>query len=206
MPKQPSLFADARPTPGGLAYRADFLTADEERALIARIAELPLEPFQFGVFAGKRRVVYFGARYDFTHQRLERADDLPDWILPIVARTERFGGLAPGSIRHALFTEYDIGAGIGWHRDKKQFDAVFGVSLASACTIRFRRKRGEKWERATLACAPRSLYALRGPARTAWEHSIAPVQEKRYSITFRTMTGRTMTGAPTRAILLSDGN
>jgi alkylated DNA repair dioxygenase AlkB len=187
MPRQPSFFADERPRPEGLAYTADFLTAEEERELIARIAELPLEPFQFGIYEGKRRVVYFGARYDFTRQRLERADALPDWIMSIVERTERFAKLAPGSIRHALFTEYDVGAGIGWHRDKKQFDEVFGLSLASACTIRFRRKSGSTWERAALACEPRSLYVLRGPARSLWEHSIAPVKEKRYSITFRTM-------------------
>jgi alkylated DNA repair dioxygenase AlkB len=107
--------------------------------------------------------------------------------VPYVCRTAAFAGIDPASIRHALFTEYDVGAGIGWHRDKKQFDEVFALSLGSACGIRFRHKRGTKWERFTLDCAPRSLYAMRGPARSVWEHSIAPVREKRYSITFRTM-------------------
>jgi alkylated DNA repair dioxygenase AlkB len=112
--------------------------------------------------------------------------------MPYVRRTEQFANLAAGSIRHALFTEYEVGAGIGWHRDKKNFDEVFGISLASACDIRFRRKKGTKWQRTTLTCAPRSLYVMRGPARNVWEHSIAPVREKRYSITFRTMAGASL--------------
>ena len=33
---------------------------------------------------------------------------------------------------------------------------------------------------------PRSAYLLRGPSRTEWEHSIPPVDELRYSVTFRT--------------------
>jgi alkylated DNA repair dioxygenase AlkB len=187
MASQPSLFADDGRFPEGLAYAPAFLAPSEERDLIARISALPLEPFQFGIYEGKRRVVYFGARYDFTRQRLEPAEDLPDWIMPYVRRTAAFANVDPGSIRHALFTEYDVGAGIGWHRDKQQFDEVFALSLGSACGIRFRRKRSSKWDRFTLDCAPRSLYAMRGPARSVWQHSIAPVREKRYSITFRTM-------------------
>ena len=92
-----------------------------------------------------------------------------------------------GGIKHALCTEYDVGAGIGWHRDKKHFDQVFGLSLASACKLRFRRKVGNKWERFTLNAQPRSLYVMTGASRHIWEHSIPPVETPRYSITFRTM-------------------
>ncbi|MGE5539921.1 MAG: alpha-ketoglutarate-dependent dioxygenase AlkB [Gemmatimonas sp.] len=190
MRRQLPLFSDDRPLPEGLSYTAEFLTIAEERDLIDRVASLPLAPFQFGVYEGKRRVVTFGTRYDFTHQRLEPADELPEWLLPVARRTEDAAGIAPGSIRHALCTEYAVGAGIGWHRDKKQFGEVFGLSLASDCAIRFRRKSGSTWRRFTLPCAARSLYALRGPARAVWEHSIAPVAQTRYSITFRTMAER----------------
>jgi alkylated DNA repair dioxygenase AlkB len=194
MPGQLHLFSDDRSSPEGLSYAADFLTIAEERELIERTAALPLAPFQFGIYEGKRRVVYFGARYDFTHQRLEPAEDLPDWIMPLVRRTEAFASLPKGAIRHALFTEYDVGAAIGWHRDKKHFDEVFGLSLASTCDIRFRRKSGSTWQRYAQTCAPRSIYILRGAARAVWEHSIAPVKEKRYSITFRTLAEPTMAG------------
>ena len=105
----------------------------------------------------------------------------------LAGRVERFAALPSGSIKHALCTEYDVGAGIGWHRDKKHFDQVFGLSLASACKFRFRRKAGNKWERFTLNAQPRSLYVMTGASRHVWEHSIPPVETPRYSITFRTM-------------------
>ena len=38
-----------------------------------------------------------------------------------------------------------------------------------------------------LTLAPRSIYAIAGPARSAFEHSIPAVSALRYSITFRTL-------------------
>jgi len=35
-----------------------------------------------------------------------------------------------------LINEYRPGAGIGWHRDKAQFDEVVGVSLLAPCCQR----------------------------------------------------------------------
>jgi alkylated DNA repair dioxygenase AlkB len=187
MVRQLSLFAAAE-GPKGLRYEQDFINRVEERELVAQAMKLPLAPFQFGQYEGKRRVMYFGSKYDFTHQRLEEADPIPSWLTPLVKRVETFARLDHGSVAHALITEYEIGAGIGWHRDKKQFGIVLGVSLDSPCDFRFRRKAGSKWERFTLNVAPRSLYLMEGEARHAWEHSIQPVESPRYSITFRTMT------------------
>jgi alkylated DNA repair dioxygenase AlkB len=134
-----------------------------------------------------RRVLRHPLR--LTRQRLEQADPIPSWLTPLATRVEAFAALAGGSIAHALVTEYETGAGIGLHRDKKQFDLVFGVSLGSSCNFRFRRKTASKWERFTLNVEPRSLYLISGDARNIWEHSIAPVESPRYSITFRTMAG-----------------
>ena len=67
------------------------------------------------------------------------------------------------------------------------FDKVFGLSLGGPCRFRFRRRQGERWERFTLSAEPRSLYSMDGEAREVWEHSIPPVEQRRYSITFRTM-------------------
>ena len=86
----------------------------------------------------------------------------------------------------AAATEYDEGVGIGWHRDKPHFDEIFGLSLASACKFRFRRK-AETWDRFTLSAESRSLYVMTGETRNSWEHSIPAVEAQRYSITFRTM-------------------
>lgn len=173
--------------PKGLGYRADFVSPEEERELIARISQLPLRPFQFGPFEGKRRVASFGWRFDYSTQSLQRADPLPGWIMPSVRAVEGASGLPAGEIAHVLFTEYEPNTGIGWHRDKKHFDQVFGLSVGAPCDFRFRRKAGTKWERFTLQAEPRSLYTMTGEARSDWEHSIPPVEALRYSITFRTM-------------------
>lgn len=183
----PTLFDTGPTLPAGLRYATDFVTRREERALIDGFAALPLAPFQFGAFEGKRRVASFGFRYDFSDHRLHEAAAIPEAIKPLMARVEAFAGLEPGAVRHLLFTEYATGAGIGWHRDKAAFDVVLGLSLGSGCPFRFRRRHDTRWERFTLDAAPRSIYLMSGAARSIWEHSIAPVVEPRWSITFRTM-------------------
>lgn len=171
MCEQLALFSRESAGPLGLRYQTDFISEDEETGLIARIRELPLAPFQFGAFEGKRRVASFGWRFDYSVQRLEQADKLPAWITPFLPRIEAFASLPSRTVR-VLCTEYDQGVGIGWHRDKLHFDLIFGLSLASACKFRFRRKASGKWERFTLEAQPRSLYMMSGEARQVWKHSI----------------------------------
>jgi hypothetical protein len=97
----------------------------------------------------------------------------------------RFAHINADELQHVLVTEYPAGAAIGWHKDKRVFGDVIGISLLSACVFRFRRKSGATWKRASFVAEPRSAYLLRGPAREQWEHSIPPVDALRYSITFR---------------------
>ena len=89
-----------------------------------------------------------------------------------------------------MVTEYAPGAGIGWHRDRPEFDKVIGLSFVSEAVIRFRRRRDAGWERASLPLAPGSAYLLDGPARQDWQHSITPGEQLRYSVTFRTLRGQ----------------
>jgi alkylated DNA repair dioxygenase AlkB len=184
---QLALFADGNAGPEGLRYEPDFVTKATEAELVPRLQELPLQPFQFGAYEGKRRVASFGFRYDYSLRKLQETDPIPDWIASIIGSVERFGDLPAGSVRQILCTEYDAGVGIGWHRDKPHFDKIFGLSLKAPCKFRFRRAAGDKWERFTLNAEPRSLYMMSGESRQIWEHSIPGVEERRYSITFRTM-------------------
>ncbi len=184
---QLGLFADPGGGPVGLRYTDEFIAPAIEQALIGRIAALSLQRFQFGAFEGNRRVASFGYRYDYSLQMLTEAEPIPDWLLAVARQVEAWAGLAGGSVRQVLCTEYDAGVGIGWHRDKPHFDKILGLSLGAACKFRFRRRNGDRWERHTLEAAPRSLYMMDGEARSQWEHSIPPVEAQRYSITFRTM-------------------
>jgi alkylated DNA repair dioxygenase AlkB len=184
---QLALFPDQVTGPKGLRYVPEFVSRETERELILRIAELPLQPFQFGAFEGNRRVKSFGFRYDYTAQKMLEAEPIPKWLHAIARSVEGFGDLPAGSVRQLLCTDYDVGVGIGWHRDKPHFDKVFGLSLGGPCKFRFRHRVGEKWQRYAFDAAARSIYMMDGESRQIWEHSIPPVAQRRYSITFRTM-------------------
>ena len=194
MPGQIDLFGGSDTTrrpdprfPEGFAYHADLISPADESGLLTHLRGLPFREFDFHGYKGKRRVVSFGWRYDFSARQLEKVDDIPDFLLAVRVAAAAFAGLAPEALQHALVTEYDAGAGIGWHRDKAVFGDVVGISLLAPCVFRLRRQAGERWERMNLIAEPRSVYLLRGPSRTEWEHSIPAVDSLRYSITFRSM-------------------
>ena len=178
------LFADA---PDGFRYEEDFITQREERELVGHIEKLPLKEFEFHGYVGRRRTTSFGWRYDFGHASLDRAATIPEFLLPLRERSAAFAGLSPEDFPHLLVTEYSPGTPIGWHRDKIVFEDVIGVSLLSTCRFRLRRRTATGWERYTIELAPRSVYLLRDVVRRDWEHSIPPVDELRYSITFRSL-------------------
>ena len=182
---QLGLFRSGPALPEGFDYRPDFLTAEEERMIVERFADLPFTEFQFQGFVGKRRVVSFGWRYDFNTMKLERAAAMPDYLLPVRDRAAELAGIRADDLQHVLLTEYSPGAGIGWHKDRSVFAEVIGISLGAACVFRLRKKHGATWKRASVVVEPRSAYVLTGPARRDWEHSIPSVESLRYSITFR---------------------
>jgi alkylated DNA repair dioxygenase AlkB len=186
---QPTLF-DVDQTvppkaPEGFVYRPDFLSRDEEAELAAWLATLPFAAFQFRGFEGRRRVVSYGWQYDFTRSHLLKADDIPDELLAVRARAAKLAGHTPEELQQVLLNEYQPGAPIGWHKDRPIFAEVVGISLLAPCTFRFRRRTDGGFERTSVNLEPRSAYLLSGPARNVWEHSIPPVAEHRYSITFR---------------------
>jgi len=174
--------------PPGLAQAEDIVTLAEEARLIARIDAAPLEPFRFQGWLGKRLTHSYGWRYDFDTARFAETDPLPDWLLPLRATAAAFAGLPADDFVHALLIRYDPGAGIGWHRDRPLFDQVVGISLRNPATLRLRRRVGTRFERASVPLAPRSLYHLAGEVRHEWEHSIAAMDEPRWSITFRSLS------------------
>jgi alkylated DNA repair dioxygenase AlkB len=171
--------------PEGFRYQPDFLSQEEEQSLLQHIVSLPFREFEFQDFTGKRRIVSFGWRYDFNGGGLTKAEDMPEFLSRIRARAETFAGIASGALQQVLITEYTPGAAIGWHKDRSAFGDVVGISLLSPCTFRLRRKTVHRWERRNLTAKPRSVYLMRGPSRTEWEHSIPGVESLRYSITFR---------------------
>ena len=181
------LFSSPDRLPEGFRYQADLLTVPEAERLAQDLAGLPFKPFDFHGYKANRQVVAYGFRYDYASRVVVEAAPLPSFLDPLRQKIAEAFDRAPEAFQQVLINEYRAGAGIGWHRDKPDFDEVVGVSLLAPCTFRFRRKSGDGWDRISLTVEPRSAYLLTGPSRTVWEHSIPPLDQHRYSITFRTL-------------------
>jgi alkylated DNA repair dioxygenase AlkB len=175
--------------PAGWEYRTDFISVDEETALLAAIAALPLEEARHRGYVARRRVAHFGTDYDFGASRLLPAPPLPEAFRPLRGRIAAWIGEPPEALGSVLIAEYRPGVPLGWHRDVPDFETVVGVSLGGIARMRFRRYPPVKPKKAdvlSLELAPRSAYLLRADARWGWQHSIAPTPGPRWSITFRT--------------------
>lgn len=178
------------PALAGLGTDGDIVDAAEEAELVTRIDATGLTPFEFQGWTGKRLTASFGTRFDFTRGVVEAAPPIPEWLMPLRSRAARFAGLEPGDLNQALVIRYEPGTGIGWHRDRPVYGHVVGVSLGAEATMRFRRRGPKGFERVGVPLEPRSIYHLSGDARHAWEHSIAPMERARSSVTFRSLAAR----------------
>jgi len=183
-----TLFPQETAFPEGFHYEPDFITPEEEERLLAAIRGLKLKTFVFQGYEAKRKVASFGFDWSFEHRRLSKGKDIPDAFRFLVDKTAEH--LEQPGFAELLVTEYPAGSVINWHRDAPPFGLIAGISLLSDCTFRLRpydpprRGRGEL---VTLKVDRRSLYTINGPAREAWQHSTAPVETTRYSITLRTL-------------------
>ena len=194
MNDQGDLFgAAASHLPPGLRYEEEFLAREEEARLLAILVRLPFANMKYQQFTALRRVVSYGGQYDFSAQRLDAAEPLPDWLQPLRERAAAWAGLAPEAFTQALLAEYQPGTPLGWHRDVPDFEDVVGISLLHDAVMRFRPYppvQPKKADVLRLTLAPRSIYLLRGAARWEWQHSVAATRQLRYSITRRTARGR----------------
>jgi DNA oxidative demethylase len=173
--------------PQGLLYVPDLITAPEEERLLGRLAEESYGEVRMHGQAARRTIRHYGLSYDFESAEVAPGDPIPEWLLDLRRRCGDLLGVANERLAEGLLTRYPPGATIGWHRDAPVFGDVVGVSLRSACLLRFQRGRGDQRRVFEQVLDPRSAYVLSGPSRTAWQHSIPAVAADRYSITFRTL-------------------
>lgn len=177
--------------PSGLAYHPDFLTTDDERALIEEVEAYPFHEVRMRGQIARRTVIHFGWDYDYEGWKVHPTTAPSPRLAALRNRCGAIAGVLPESLEQFLVARYPPGATIGWHRDAPMFGTpVVGVSLLSPCTMRFRRKTAEGFEIFAQPLDPRSLYILGGEVRRHWQHSIPPTKALRYSITMRTLVRR----------------
>jgi alkylated DNA repair dioxygenase AlkB len=175
----------------GLVVQPDYVTPEEERALLAHV--------DAGEWSSdfKRRVQVFGLGYGggdddvappegderlrglalLQRRRLLADDDatwvrdLPPWLDGLARRLVADGHLLRYP-ENAVINDYAPGVGIAPHRDYSPFGStIAAVSLGSDVVLRFESARGG--EKVDVVAPARSLWAVRGAARWQWRHGIA---------------------------------
>jgi alkylated DNA repair dioxygenase AlkB len=210
-------FFSPKPAPQvpGLVVVPDYISADEERGLLAHV--------DAGEWSNdfKRRVQVYGLGYGSNDDEGEDGDepppklkgaelarqrrklkpeaaqwirDLPAWVAPLARRLVDDGHL-PRYPENVVVNDYAPGVGIAPHCDYAPFGApIVAVSLGSDVVLDFVPMRGG--EKAVVHAPARSMWAVHGAARWQWKHGIAPrlsdvidgvrvKRARRVSITFR---------------------
>ena len=163
------------------------MSLDEEEALAHELGALPFKPFDFHGYLANRQVMSFGYRYDYDSRSVVEAAPFPTFLESLRRKVAAlFGRPAEASARCLSINISPAPASVGI-ATRLSSTRSSAVSLLAPCDLRFRRKSGETWERASLTVEPRSAYLLSGPARTIWQHSIPALELLRYSITLRTL-------------------
>ena len=186
MPEHPRRSAGVPEIPAGLTYLPRFVPEEEQDRLWQVFDGWSFGELRLRGQAAKRTARHFGVFYDVEHRGLGPAPPIPHGLEPLRERAAQAVGLVPADLAEALILRYPPGAGIGWHRDAPAFGApVVGLSLGSACRLRFQRGVGDQRRVHVLELEPGSAYILDGPARWSWQHAIPATPGKRYSVTFR---------------------
>src|SRR5215212_8255680 len=94
------------PLPAGFRYLPDFLSAEEERVLVKRIARLAFETVEMRGMVAKRRVLHYGWQYGYESWALSPGLTIPDWLLPLRERVAALLGVPAVKIEEALVSRY----------------------------------------------------------------------------------------------------
>ncbi|MFO0608588.1 MAG: alpha-ketoglutarate-dependent dioxygenase AlkB [Polyangiales bacterium] len=183
----------AHPEVPGLSLVPDWITAEDERVLLA---EVDAAPWRDDL---QRRVQHYGWRYDYKARRVDasmRLGPLPPWAARLAARLAEEGrdARAPDQV---IVNEYAPGQGIARHVDCVPCfgPVVLSLTLGSGCVMDLQGPDGAK---VPVALPPRGLLVLAGESRVRWSHAIAGrksdvvggakvARGRRVSLTFRTV-------------------
>ena len=182
----------------GLTYAEGFLTPAQQADCVQRIDAAEGE-WRNDL---SRRVQHYGWRYDYKARAITpdmHLGALPDWLSVLAQRLYAETGIFEKPPEQVIVNEYLPGQGIATHIDHPGFGpTVCMVSLLDDWEMDF----SENWKDKSAALLPRgSCVLLNGPARSKWQHGIAPrksellnggrrPRQRRLSLTFRTVLNR----------------
>ena len=113
MATQQALFGVDPALPEGFVYRPEFLTREEEAALLEVIRELPLEEATYKEYTARRRTVSYGFEYDYTRNKAEPVAGIPPVLVPLRDKVAAWVGIPAERFVHGLVSEYRPGTPLG---------------------------------------------------------------------------------------------
>lgn len=190
---------DEGPLIPGLTYLRNFISKDEEHALLAEIDDGPWDGDN-----KSRRTKQFGYGFHWRNRHSNALvrlappqDHMPRSSHAILERLKLHGCIDSVNFDQCIVNDYIGGQGIKAHRDREFFgEVVLGMSLLESVVMDFKcLKTGEV---RALLLEPRSVLLLQGEVRWLWQHSITPAptllyrgallpRGRRTSLTFRTI-------------------
>jgi alkylated DNA repair protein (DNA oxidative demethylase) len=173
--------------PAGFRYYQDIFSEEQEAELLDFVERLEFLPYVMRGQASRRGIVRFGYDYGPIGGNHHTVRPLPPELIRLREQSCEIAGLLGKQFVASVVTRYPPGAAIGWHSDMTMFGpVVFGVSIGAPVIFKLRPKIQPR-RTYSITLESRSLYVMEGKVRAEWEHSIPPVKQLRYSITFRTV-------------------
>ena len=182
----------------GLHFVEGFLTPEQQAYCVQRVDAAENE-WRNDL---SRRVQHYGWRYDYKARAITpdmHLGPLPDWLANVAQKLYDETGLFDRVPEQVIINEYLPGQGITTHIDHRGFGpSVCMVSLLDDWEMDF----SKNWKEKSPALLKQgSVVLLTGPARTTWQHGIAPRRselmddgrrdrKRRLSMTFRTVLNR----------------
>ena len=170
--------------PPGLKLAHEIVTPEEETQLIGLIEASGLTHKRYDQ-DNPRSSTSYGWTYDFQNDTFVPCEPLPEGFRSICKIAGAFGGVDPDDLSECLLNRYGPGAIIQPHLDKPVWEHVIGISLGAPATMQFRKQAQDGYEQVSIELPPRSIYLLSRDARHVFQHSLLPLEQTRWSITFR---------------------
>ena len=104
---------DLSAVPQGFEYRPDFVSADEERALLEAIERLEFSKVEMRGAVARRRTAHYGWSYGYERRQAQPGEPIPDFLLAVRQRAADWAELPAEAFAEALITDYPEGAPIG---------------------------------------------------------------------------------------------
>ena len=179
----------------GLHYTPDFLTPEEQKAIVEAIDAMPWRSDL------RRRVQHYGYVYDYKAKVIKPEHyigPLPEFIQPVAEKILNQTELFTETPVQAIVNEYGPGQGIAWHHDALTFGpAIATISFLEPWHMEFNprydpdRTYGERDSLLEIG----SCLIMTGDSRYKWKHSIPRLDRekdgtqrgRRISLTFRTL-------------------